>query len=692
MRFKKNKEKKLNIDNRIHLVIAIIFLLGAAIIFRLYNIQVNKHDYYASLAAGQQQVFSQLMPLRGNIYYGDRKAGLESRLYPLATNKEFYSVYAVPKDIKDSGRIAEILYQVFDEEDLIKEVNKHFEDLDKKEKQAELNYINSLSIRGEEKEQKIAEVEKRYEWRAYDKVYLELLEIKKQKMMEERKAEIIENQYLSKLNKKNDPYELINNKVEEDKLIKLYAKYFSGEERQIKESEIEIKNKRIYILGRDVPEKLDEIAFHVETFRFYPEKETAAHILGFVRGTRDEKSGSYGLEGFFDDELTGVMGSVKSEKDVNGNIIIVNDREYIKPINGSDLILTIDRTLQYNACEKLKNATVKYGAEEGTVIIMKPSTGEILAMCSYPDFDPNNFEKVDDIYVFNNPSVFTQYEPGSVFKSITLAAALDQEKITPSTTYTDHGTIMIPGWPKPIRNSDFATFGAHGLSDMNTVLELSLNTGAIFAMQQIGAKKFSEYVKNFGFGERTGIEMTSEARGDIRNLLNENIKQIDAAVASFGQGISVTPLQMVSSFAAIANNGILMKPYIVKEIIDAEGNREITQPRQIRRVISEKASLLASGMMVNVVEKGHAKGAAVPGYYIAGKTGTAQKASSVGRGYGHQTVHTFVGYGPVENPEFVMLVRFDSPTNVRFAASSAAPLFGEIAEFLLKYYEIPKDR
>lgn len=686
MNFKKIK----NNNNRINLVIAIIFLLGASLVYQLFNIQIKKYDYYLAMASSQQQVYSKLMPLRGNIYFSDRKDA-ENRLYPLATNKDFASVFAIPANIQNPERIAEILYSVFDQERIVAEVIRYFNELEKKEKQAELGYVNSLEISDEEKNLKINEVEKRYESRKNDKTYLELFEIKKEKEIENRKN-VVKDAYLEKLNKKNDPYELINNKVDDDKLKKLYAKLFSSEDKEIKESEIEIKNKKLYLEGGEKAETLNEVAFNMETFRFYPEKEIGSHILGFVRGIKEEKSGSYGLEGFFNEELSGAMGSVKSEKDAIGNVIIINDREYHKPVNGSDLVLTIDRTLQYYACEKLKNSTISYGADSGTVIIMKPSTGEILTMCSWPDFDPNNYDKVEDIFIYNNPAIFNQHEPGSVFKSITMAAALDQEKIGPRTTYIDNGTIMIPGWPRPIRNSDYEKFGGHGEVDMNAVLGLSLNTGAIFAMQQVGSQKFAEYVKNFGFGERTGIEMSSESPGDIRNLLADKIKPIDAAVASFGQGITVTPLQMISSFAAIANDGILMKPYLVKEIIKPDGSREITQARQIRQVISEKASILLGGMMVNVVENGHAVKAAVPGYYIAGKTGTAQVASDSSRGYGSKTMHTFVGYGPVENPEFVMLVKFDNSKNVRFAASSAAPLFGQIAEFLLKYYEVPKDK
>ena len=354
--------------------------------------------------------------------------------------------------------------------------------------------------------------------------------------------------------------------------------------------------------------------------------------------------------------------------------------------------MTIDRTIQFAACSKLKESAERHGADSGTVIIMRPQTGEILAMCSYPSYDPNNYREVENSEVYNNQAIFGQYEPGSVFKTITMAAALDTGAITPKTIYEDKGSVMIEGWRKPIKNSDFSTHGAWGWVDMNSVLENSLNTGVIFAMEKVGDKRFTQYVRDFGFGEKEGIELETEASGNISNLLRKIIRPVDAAVASFGQGITVTPLQMINSYAAIANGGKLMKPYLVAEMISSDGTKYTTQPRELKRVISEKTALLLSGMLVNVVDGGHAKHAGVDGYYVAGKTGTAQVADRVNKGYGEKTIHTFVGFSPAEEPEFVMLVRLDDPKDVYYSASSAAPLFGDIAEFILNYLQIPKER
>ncbi|MFA7702814.1 MAG: penicillin-binding protein 2, partial [Patescibacteria group bacterium] len=374
------------------------------------------------------------------------------------------------------------------------------------------------------------------------------------------------------------------------------------------------------------------------------------------------------------------------------NVIIVNDREYIKPEAGQDLVLTIDRAVEFYVCQKLEESEARYKYDSATIIIVKPDTGEIIAMCSWPSFDPNNYADVKKAETFSNPAISSQYEPGSVFKTITMAAALDQKKVTPSTTYNDTGQRVITGWKKPIANSDFETFGAHGQVNMKTVLEKSLNLGAIFAMEQIGAKVFSDYLQKFGFNENTGIELKSEASGSINPLLKNKILPIDAATASFGQGVAVTPLQMVMSYAVIANGGVLMRPHLVKEIIKPDGSKIVTPIQELRRVISAEAAQTVSAMLAEVVEKGHSKLAGVSGYYVGGKTGTAQIPSSSGGYLDSQYIHTFVGFAPVDKPRFVMLVKLDKPKGFKFAESSAAPIFGDIADFLLKYYQVPKER
>ncbi len=675
-------------NNRINIIIAIVFLLGMVILYKLYDVQINKYDLYSALASSQHSVSAQLQPSRGRIFMSDYvKNQNGENLYPFATNKDFALVFAIPQEVTRPEETAEKLYLVFDKEKIEKEVAELLAEWKEKKLGEELTFLTNLDLPAEQKAAKEAEVRQRYA----NFENTELYETKKEAEINSRRDETI-NKYLAALTKPDDPYEPLQKKVDEDTLKSLYSQLAELEGRKILPAELDMKEGKIIIKNSQEELKLTGISHSMVTYRFYPENEIGAHILGFVTQSDEEQRGKYGLEGFFDQELFGEYGSIKTERGADRQIIIVNDREYVKPVDGSDLVLTIDRSVQFTVCQKLKTAVEKYGADSGNIIVMEPKSGAIIAMCSWPDFDPNNYQEVEDIKIYNNPIIFEQYEPGSVFKTITMAAALDQGKITPETTYNDEGQVMISGWPKPIKNSDYATYGGHGEVNMNTVLEESLNTGAIFAMQQIGPDVFAQYVKKFGFGEKTGIELETESPGDIKNLSGDNIHEIYAATASFGQGITVTPLQMITAYAAVANGGILMQPYLVKEIIPSDGSRETVTPKQIGRVISEKAATLLTGMLVNVVESGHAKLAAVEGYWVAGKTGTAQVASQAARGYSAATTQTFIGFAPAEEPKFVMLIKLDNPKNVSFAASSSAPLFGEIAEFLLQYYQVPEER
>lgn len=597
------------------------------------------------MASSQHQIYNQLKPDRGKIYLSENING-EEKLYPLATNKDFANVFVVPKDIINPQEVSEKLYEYFDKPAL----------------------LENLKITNSSSSQEISSTTK----------------------------EAIINNYLLKLDKPGDPYESLNKKLEIDELLKLFAYLASNSTSTIVATDLKLNNGRI--IYKDIEQNKDRVkfdlpgfGFDLQQYRYYPEKEIASHLLGFVTYVDNEEKGLYGLEEFFNTELFGKYGYLKSDKAAKSRTIIVNDREYVKAESGVDLILTVDRNIEFVACEKLRAAVKKHKADGGSVIIIQPKTGAVLAMCSVPDFDPNNYKNVASIRTYNNPAIFDQYEPGSVFKTITMAIAIDKNKVSPSTTYKDEGRIMIPGWSKPISNSDFSTKGAHGVVDMNTVLESSLNTGAIFAMRQVGAVTFADYVKNFGFGEKTGIELGAESFGNINNLLKSKIKEIDAATASFGQGIAVTPLQMIMSYQAIANQGMLMKPYIVETIIHQNDQREEIKPKQAGLIVSAQTADTILAMLVNIVERGHSSKAYIPGYYIGGKTGTAQIAG-VGGYLKNQYIHTFVGIAPIEDPSFVMLTKIDNPKDVIYAEGSAVPLWKDIADFILKYYQVPKTR
>jgi cell division protein FtsI (penicillin-binding protein 3)/stage V sporulation protein D (sporulation-specific penicillin-binding protein) len=264
-----------------------------------------------------------------------------------------------------------------------------------------------------------------------------------------------------------------------------------------------------------------------------------------------------------------------------------------------------------------------------------------------------------------------------------MAAALDLGKVTPETTYEDTGEVKIDRYT--IRNFDDK---AHGVNTMTQVLENSLNTGAMFAVEKVGKENFTKYVKAFGFGRLAGITLDKESAGDISSLNKKG--DIYYLTASFGQGIMTTPMQLVSAYAAIANNGKLVKPYIVSEVIKPTGEIVKTQTQETKQVLTPKTAALLTGMMVSVIEKGYDKKARVNGYYLAGKTGTAQIASS-GGGYGAQTIHTFMGFGPVSNPKFVVLIKVDKPQGPRFASDSLGPSFRQLCQFLVNYYQIPPD-
>jgi cell division protein FtsI/penicillin-binding protein 2 len=347
--------------------------------------------------------------------------------------------------------------------------------------------------------------------------------------------------------------------------------------------------------------------------------------------------------------------------------------------DGSSLYLTLDQNIQYMVAQKMKALAGKWQAAGGCAIVMEPKTGAIRAMVSLPDFDPNEYQKTPDVDNFMNSCTQKLYEPGSVFKPIVMAAALDTGKISPETSYTDTGLLQIGGYT--IQNAQNKTYG---LSTMTNVLEKSINTGVVFVQRLIGGEVFKKYIEAFGFDEPTGVDLAGEASGDLRNIRED--REINFATASFGQGLSVTALEMASAIAAIANNGQLMRPYVVEKIVQADGREQVVQPRLIRQVIVPQSAAKLTAMLVSTVRNGYDK-VKLPGYFVAGKTGTAQIAES--RGYSAEdTNHSFEGYAPAYNPEFLIFIRLEKPRGIQFASESLAPVFTEMASYLFNYYEI----
>lgn len=430
---------------------------------------------------------------------------------------------------------------------------------------------------------------------------------------------------------------------------------------------------------------LTGVSFDKETSRLYPERSMLAQLLGFVGYVGDKKQGAYGLELAYEDELSGTPGLLLEETDNAGRWIFGGKRDRVPAKDGDSIVLTIDKTVQVKVEAVLKETVEKHGADSGSVVVVDPKTGAVIAMATYPSFDLNNYSKVDNPNIYLNQPTVGAYEPGSIFKPLTMAAAINEGKITPNTTYVDTGEVKVDQYT--IKNSDGQ---ANGTQTMTQVLEKSLNTGTIFAQSTIGNAKFLEYLDRFGFGKKTGFEVV-ESAGNLAGLKG-NI-QVNYNTASFGQGISVTPLQLVQAFSAIADNGKMHPPYVVSRIIRQDGSLEEIKPQNSQQVISSKTASEVAAMMVNVVENGHGKQAAVPGYYIAGKTGTAQVPKKDGGGYEeNNNIGSFIGFGPVEDPKFLMLVRVNHPRSVKFAESTAAPAFGDIARFLVEHYNIPPSR
>jgi len=427
--------------------------------------------------------------------------------------------------------------------------------------------------------------------------------------------------------------------------------------------------------------KLKGVLVTPESVRSYPENQLAAQLLGFVDASGN---GRYGLEGFYNNELKGIGGEIFGERDTKGRLFDIGDS--IGAQNGSDFVLTIDRQVQFKAEEILTQAVEKYGADSGSLIIVEPSTGRILSMANAPTFDPNLYNKVpsSEQNVFNNPAINNAYEPGSVFKPLIMAAAIDQGKVQPDTKNTFGASVKVDSFT--IKTS---TEEAYGEETMTQVLENSDNVAMVWISELLGKDTMYKYIKDFGFGRKSGIELDTESAGDVAEAKKWSNSQ--RATVSFGQGMTATPLQVLMATAAIANHGKLMQPYLVDKIISPTGKEEQRSPKEITQVVRDDTAKKVSEMMVSVVVNGHGKKAGVRGYNVAGKTGTAQIPKPGGGYYSDRHIGSFVGFAPATDPKFAMIVRLDNPKAVEWAESSAAPAFGEMAKWLLEYLSVPPD-
>ena len=416
------------------------------------------------------------------------------------------------------------------------------------------------------------------------------------------------------------------------------------------------------------------------TKRVYPEEKMAAHLLGFVNG---DGHGFYGVEGYYHDLLNGKAGFEAGERSPFGEMIPLGVSHFVPPISGATVYLTINRSVQLLVERELEIAVKQYGAQDGSVVVLNPKTGAVLAAASYPTYNPNTYSSTSDNNLFLDPVVSEQYEPGSVFKIVSMAAGLDAGAVTPETTVFDGGSIEFGGrvfydWDRQ----------AHGVVDMTTVLAKSLNVGIAQVAVKLGKDRFYTYLKRFGFGQLTEIDLGNEGPGRLKTPKDADWHESDLGANSFGQGIAVTPMQIAAAVGAVANQGLLMKPYVVERVVDSE--REIqVKPIMVRRAVSPATATTLTHMLVTALEQADSE-ATLPGYKVAGKTGTAE--IPIPGGY-HPTLTlaSFAGYLPADDPRVLVLVIIDRPTTSRWGNTTAAPAFKRIAEQLVVLLDIPPD-
>jgi len=450
--------------------------------------------------------------------------------------------------------------------------------------------------------------------------------------------------------------EIILNKIERDSLFEKIENDITDEQKELIR---DIKG----VYSRDV------------LLRNYPQGDMASQVVGFLGG---EEVGQYGLEGYYDSVLQGTEAIQKKKK---GSVASFFSEDTNESGKGSDIVLTIDYNIQFMAEKLLERANRDLNIESGQIIVIEPTTGKILALARYPNFTPNNYSDVENLNIFQNGAIQKLFEPGSVMKSITMAGAINEEKLTPQTKYVDEGTVKIGKYT--IENYNNRVFGE---KTMTEVLERSINTGAVFVERTLGHDLFLKYLDSFGLFDPTGIDLDGEVFSN--NTRFKEGYEINFATASFGQGIEITPIQLVKAYTAIANGGKMVKPYIVDRIVKNNETIKI-EPEMSSSIISTKTASQLTAMLISVIENGYSKSARLPGYYIAGKTGTSQVPEK-GKYSADKSWQSFIGFAPALDPRFLILVKLDNP-ETKTAEYSATPVFKELSKYIIDYWKIPPD-
>ncbi len=423
-------------------------------------------------------------------------------------------------------------------------------------------------------------------------------------------------------------------------------------------------------------QKLEGIYFDNESKRFYPQKDIAASIIGF---TGIDNTGLSGIELQYENILKGIDGKFTADKDVFGNIISTDDQNFIDPINGKDLVLTIDAQIQLITEKKLEETAKKYNASKAVAIIMNPSNGEIYAMASYPSFDLNDYTSFEPIY-YNNMGIAYTFEPGSTFKVVHMACAIENNTFNIAQIYNLPPSIQVGDREiKEIFRKQPIDYTA------SDIIKNSSNIGAVLVALSMGNRLFYESMMELGFGEVTGINMPGEEKGYLADYRSWPASTIGAL--AIGQSISMTPLQLLRAVSAIANGGVLVKPKILKDIKEGDVVIDMGAAGEDKRVFSLQTANQVKDMMLAVVEDGTGKQAQIEGVLVCGKTGTAQKANKDSPGYTEgRVVTSFIGFAPYDDPKIAAIVLIDEPIgneNAIWGGTVAAPLFSEIVSFAL---------
>ena len=425
---------------------------------------------------------------------------------------------------------------------------------------------------------------------------------------------------------------------------------------------------------------IDGIGYDAAEASFYPESSSAAQLLGFVGKDNDGADiGYFGLEGYYNLPLSGKPGFVGGEKDAKGSPILLGGTTQISAISGVDLLTSIDKRVQIVVEDELAKGIEKYGAAGGSITIMDPKSGKILAMASLPSFDPADYGLYNDS-LFKNPVISNTFEPGSILKVVVMAAGLDAGVVEPDTP------CDICSGPLKLDKYFIKTWNDKYTADisMTDVIVESDNIGMSFVGQKLGTDTLYDYFVKFGIGQKTGIDLQGEVAPKLREKGTWNV--VDLATASFGQGVAVTGIEIVRAVSAIANGGYLVTPRVVTAV-NGDGWEEKIEADPPVRIIKQQAAKEITQMMVEAAERGEAKWVKIPGFKVAGKTGTAQ-IPVAGHYDATNTIHSFVGFAPAGNPKFVMLVTLNSPQSSPWAAETAAPLWFAIAKDLFPYFGI----